>query len=145
MAFPLLGLIPGILRTIASITGLSPVKEAADAIQNAQIPPEKLAELQEALQRHELAMKALSVEELKTAVSESVAMISSSDKFVSRARPTGLYAAYIVSAALGAALIFGVKVDATAILTLMGPMYGAASVYVYSRTKEKLNGYGTHD
>jgi len=145
MAFPLLGLIPGILRTIASITGLSPVKEAADAIQNAQLSPEKLAELQEALQRHELAMKALSVDELKTAVSESVAMITSPDKYVSRARPSGLYAAYAISTALAVALVFGVKIDAAAILTLMGPMYGAASVYVWRRTSEKLGGNGNSE
>src|SRR5437879_2376229 len=124
MAFPLLGLIPGILRTIASITGIAPANVAADAIQNAQIPPEKLAELQEALQRHELAMKALSVDELKTAVSESVAMLQSDDKFTKRARPSALYAATLITAALAAAMIFKVHLDTGALTAIMLPLWG---------------------
>src|SRR6266480_1088108 len=110
MAFPLLGLLPSILRTVASITGLAPVKEAAEALANAQLSPEKQEELQEALLRHEQAMKALSNDELKTVVSESLALIASPDKFTSRARPFGLYTFYAASLAAVLAVVFGVKV-----------------------------------
>ena len=147
MPFPLLGLLPGILRTVASITGLAPVKEAAEAIASAQLTPEQQATLQEALLRHEQAMKALSVEELKSAVSESVAMVQSSDKYTSRARPTMLYVATGITAVLcvivGIAVLKSTKIElgtVGAIVSLMTPLWGAGGYYIYARTREKLNG-----
>lgn len=139
MPFPLLGLLPSILKSVAKVSGLSVVADAADALQKAQLTPEQQAELQESLQRHEAAMKELSVEEMKTAMSESLAMLSSADKYVSRARPTGLYAFYAVSAAIAVGMLCGVHVDATAILTVLTPLGGVSGVYVYARTKEKLS------
>lgn len=145
MAFPLLGLLPTILKTIGRVTGLGVLNDASDALSKAQLTPEQQATLQSELMRHEAAMKQLSIDEMKTAMSESIAMISSSDRYVSRARPTGLYIFYGVSSAIAVGMLFGVKVDPTAILTLLAPLAGVSGTYVYQRTKEKLNGYGAHD
>jgi holin (3TMs family) len=151
MAFPLIRLLPAILKAVARITGLSEVGTAADALQKAQLTPEQDAALQEELLRHEQAMKALSVDELKAAIAaataESTAMIQSGDAYVSRARPTMLYAAtaitVAISLAVGVVVIRGGTVDlaiAGVLSTLMLPLWGAAGLYVDRRTKEKMNG-----
>jgi hypothetical protein len=144
MAFPFLKLLPSVLRTIAKITGL-PLGDAATALEGAKITPEQQLALQESLERHEQAMKALSIDEMKTAMSESLAMIASPDKYVSRARPTGLYIFYGVSGGIAAAMIFGVHIDATAILTILGPLAGVSGTYVYQRTQEKLGRNGNSE
>ena len=145
MPFPLLRLLPGILKTVASVTGLDIVKQAADAIGGAALSPEQEATLQAQLQRHEEAMKALSIDEMKTAMSESLAMISSSDKYVSRARPTGLYIFYAVAASIAVAKIFGSAIDPTAILTILAPLAGVGGAYVFKRTEEKLTRNGNSE
>lgn len=140
MPFPLLTLIPGLLRTVAKFAGLDSggiLSKAAETLENISIPPEKQAEMEQALQKHEEAMAALSIEEMKTAQAESIAMVQSEDKYVSRARPTGLYIFYGVSAAIAIAMLFGVKIDSTAILTILGPLAGVGGTYVYQRTQEK--------
>jgi len=138
----LLGLLPNIIKTAARVLGLSKVEDVVSALESGNMPPEKRVELQLALQSHEQAMKALSIEELKTVMSETSLMIQSEDLYTKRARPSGLYAAYLISIALVVALIAGVKIDATAILTICGPLYGAQAYYIGQRTREKLNGHG---
>lgn len=143
MAFPLLGLLPTILKTIGRVTGLSVVNDAAEALTKAQFSPEQQAQLQSELLRHEAAMKQLSIDEMRTAMSESLAMISSADRYVSRARPTGLYIFYGVSSAIAVGMLFGVKIDPTAVLTILAPLAGVGGTYVYSRTREKLGKNGS--
>jgi len=140
MAFPLLGLLPSILKTAARITGLSVLKDAGEALATAQLTPEQQAQLQEATQRHEAAMKQLSIDELRTVMSESLTMLQSEDRYVKRARPTGLYAFYAVCTAACVAIVLGVEVDATALLTVLAPLGGVTGTYVWARTKERLNG-----
>src|SRR2546428_2902144 len=116
--FPLLTLIPGVLKTVARIAfggqPDNPLTQAATTVENLSIPPEKQAEMQAALQAHEEQMKQLSIDEMKAAMQESMAMIASPDKYVSRARPTGLYIFYGVSAGIAIGMLFGVKIDPTA-------------------------------
>jgi len=138
MALPLLSLLPGALKAIAKVTGLGVAEKAADALAGLQETPE----LRAALLEHEQKMKALGIEEMKTAMSESLAMIGSDDKFVKRARPTGLYIFYAVSAAIAIGMLFGVQIDPTAVLTILAPLAGVGGTYVYRRTTEKLNGGG---
>lgn len=150
MPFPLLRLLPGILKTVASVTGLDVAKQAADAIASAQLSPEQEATLQAELQRHEEAMKALSLDELKTAVSESIAMVQSGDRFVSRARPAMLYAAtgitILLCFAVGYAIVRHIALDLgvfAAITSLLVPLWGASGYYIGQRTKEKLGKNGS--
>jgi uncharacterized membrane protein len=138
----ILGLLPGVLRTIGHVVGINIFDQAADALKNLNVSPEQQVELDKAMKAHEEAMESLSIEKLKTVLSETNAMLASSDKYVSRARPTGLYVAYLCSIAMTVTLIIGTHVDAAAILTLMAPLYGAQGYYMHLRTKEKLNGNG---
>ena len=59
------------------------------------------------------------------------------DKYVSRARPTGVYVSYLVALGFSGALIAGVQIDPTAILTLIGPLIGGSAFYTHKRTQEK--------
>lgn len=137
----LLAFLPAVLKTLGGVLGISDkVKVVTDALASADGSPELRAQLQQAFLGHEAEMRRLGIEELKAVMSESLAMISSPDKFVSRARPTGLYIAYISTLALIIALITQVPIDPVAILTLMGPLFGAQGYYIYNRTREKLNG-----
>ena len=97
----LLTLLPGALKAIGGLLGIGPkVQEVISAIEGASGSPELRAQLQAALFSHEAEMKRLSIEEMRTAMSEGLAMIASPDRYVSRARPTGLYIFYAVSAAM---------------------------------------------
>jgi hypothetical protein len=138
----LIGLLPGVLLTVGKVLGIGGLDSAADAITSATMSPDLKVKLELALQEHEAEMKRLGIEELKTVLSETNAMIASPDKFVARARPTGLYVAYAISVALTVSLVAGLNIDPTAVLTICGPLYGAQSLYIHSRTKEKLNGGG---
>lgn len=140
MPIPLLSLLPAALKAIAKVTGLDVVKQAGDALASAQFTPEQQTELKQALMAHEAEMARLSLEDFKVAMSESLAEIQSPDKFVSRARPFGVYAACVITSALAVALIAGVTVDTAAILTLIAPMWGQAAWYTFNRTREKMNG-----
>lgn len=137
----ILDLLGPVLKIAGKALGLGgKVQEVVDAIEGA--PPEVRAKLAADLQQHEQALKALSIEEMRVAMSESIAMVQSEDKFVARARPTGLYIFYVVSAAIAIGMLFGVKIDPTAVLTILGPLAGVGGTYVYNRTREKLNGNG---
>lgn len=150
MAF--LDILSGAIKTVGSVLHIPGSDQLADAIKPDNIPPEKQAELQAALLVHEEKMKALGIEELKVGIdklraetedmkavaAESLAMIQSPDKYTSRARPTGVYAATVITAALAVAMICGVKLDTGEIVTLLAPLWGSASFYAYQRTREKL-------
>src|SRR2546425_12979333 len=60
---------------------------------------------------HEKEMAQINLDTLKSLLSESLAEIQSPDKYVARARPTGLYIFYLVSAAIAIGMLFGVKID----------------------------------
>lgn len=142
MALPLLALLPAALKTIAKITGLDIVGKAGDVLASTQLSPEKQAELQQAMLAHEAQMKALGIEEMKAAMSESMVMLGSDDKYVKRARPTGLYIFYAITAAIAVGMLLGVEIDPTAVLTILAPLAGVGGTYVYRRTTEKLGGNG---
>lgn len=144
----LLKLLPRLLGTAAKALGVD-IDSAVRAIVGEQLTPEQQVALQTALAQHEREMKALSVEEMKIAVSESIAMIGSSDRFVSRARPVMLYAATAITCLLCCAVGYALVTNTTielgavgAIVSLMTPLWGAGGYYIHSRTKEKLNGNG---
>jgi hypothetical protein len=127
---------------VGSVLGIGVVKDAGDALSKAQLSPDQQAALQEALLTHEQAMAQINLDEFKTVMGESLAEIQSPDKFVARARPAGLYVAYVGSLALIIATIVGVKIDSGAIITLLAPMWGQAAWYSYNRTQEKLGTNG---
>lgn len=137
----ILSLLPGVLKTAAKVLGVD-IEGAAKAIVGNTLTSEQQASLTAGLREHEEEMKRLSIEELKVLMSEGMAMIASPDKYVSRARPTGLYIFYGVSAAIAIGMLFGVKIDPTAVLTILAPLAGVGGTYVYQRTREKLNGGG---
>jgi len=142
MGFPIISIASKVIKAAAGVLGIDSVKDVVDAIQNNKLTPEQRIAIETATQEHQKEMRALDIEELKQVMSETSLMIQSDDKFVKRARPTGLYVAYACSIAMTIALISGTHVDATAILTLMAPLYGAQSLYIYKRTQEKMNGGG---
>lgn len=136
----LLKLLPGILKTVGTITGISKVSEAGEALGAAALSPEKQTELEVALGAQTVELAKVQADKLKALLAEQIAEIQSPDKYVSRARPTGLYIFYAVSAAIAVGMLAGVKIDPTAILTIVGPLAGVGGTYVYNRTREKLNG-----
>ena len=140
MGLPIVRIAAGVFRAAAKIVGVDVLNEAAKTVEALQMTPEQEQAFKVAVMEHERELRQLDIEEIKTAMGESLAMIGSSDKYISRARPTGLYIAYVCTAAMAVALIAGKHIDATAILTLMGPLYGAQGYYMHLRTKEKLNG-----
>lgn len=143
MAIPLLGLIPKIVKTAGSILGVDSVKDVVDALQNNKLTPEQRVALDAAAKEFANEQRQLDLEELRTMMSENLAMIQSEDKFVKRARPFGLYTFYVCTVALVVATVFGAKVDPTAILTILAPLAGVGGTYVYRRSTEKLNGGGS--
>lgn len=142
----LLSLLPGALKAIGGLLGIGDkVKAVTDALEASEGSPELRAQLQQALHAHEAQMAQIKLEELKTVMSESLAEIQSSDKYVARARPTGLYFAYVLTALMVISQIGGAKLDTGFISTIMVPLWGQAAWYSYNRTKEKMNGNGNHD
>ena len=143
MAFDPLKLLKGALKIAADVTGLDTIGDIIGIFDAGNMTPEQ----QTALANHEIQLKELALRELETEIAAKVDLmkteILSEDAYVRRARPTGLYISYIVSAGLAAALVFGVEVDAAAILTLIGPLMGFSGWYTYNRTKEKMNGAAT--
>lgn len=142
MGIPILSIAGKVIKAAAGILGVDSVKDVVDAISNNKMTPEQRLALEAAAQEHEAEMERLNIEAMKVAMQESLAMVTSDDKFVKRARPFGLYSFYVASLALVIAEIAGAKVDPTAILTLLAPLAGVGGTYVYKRTQEKLNGNG---
>ena len=114
------------------------MKDVGTAIEQGTLSPEQKVALQTALMEHDAQMSAIRLDELKTVIGESVAEIQSSDKYVARARPTGLYIFYGVSGAIAIGMLLGVKIDPTAVLTVLGPLAGVGGTYIYQRTQEKI-------
>lgn len=140
----ILDLLPGVLKAAGKLLGIGDkVQEVVTALDGA--PPEIRAQLAKDLQVHEQAMKALSIDELRTVMSTELAMIASPDKYVARARPTMLYVAGLITAAMACGMLAGVKLDTGGVVTLLGPLWGNAAWYTWNRTKEKMNGNGAHD
>lgn len=140
-ALSLLGLLPAVLRTVGKIIGRPAEADAiAGTVERADIPPEKREELAAALASYEVQLRQLDVEALKAMISETTTMVQSGDKYVSRARPTGLYVAYAITVALAVGLIAGVDLDPTAILTILTPCWGASGYYMHLRSEDKRHG-----
>lgn len=133
MGLPIINIASKIIKAAAGVLGIDSVKDVVDAIQGNKLTPEQRLAIENATNEHEKEMTDL-------ALSETNLMLQSQDKYVSRARPTGLYVAYACSVGMVVALITGTHIDAAAILTLMGPLYGAQGYYMHLRTKEKMNG-----
>src|SRR3990172_2637795 len=142
MAIPFFKILPGVLKAVGRILGIDVVKQAGEALGQATLSPQEEGAIQTALLEHEVTMRQLSIDEMKTAMAESLAMIASPDKWVSRARPTGLYIFYLITAAIAIGMLAGVKIDPAAVLTILSPLGGVGGLYVYKRTQEKVNGNG---
>lgn len=135
MGIPVLNIAGKIIKAAAGVLGIDSVKDVVDAISNNKLTPEQRLAIESATATHEKEMTEL-------ALSETNLMLQSEDKYVKRARPTGLYVAYACSIAMTITLIVGTHVDAAAILTIMAPLYGSQGYYMHLRTKEKMNGNG---
>ena len=135
MGIPVLNIAGKIIKAAAGVLGIDSVKDVVDAISNNKLTPEQRLAIESATATHEKEMTEL-------ALSETNLMLQSEDKYVKRARPTGLYVAYACSIAMTITLIVGTHVDAAAILTITAPLYGAQGYYMHLRTKEKMNGNG---
>lgn len=149
MGFPLISVLGKLVKIAGNVLGVDSVKDVVDAFENNKLTPEQKAALEAGLREHEEAMEQFSLERMKLAVQESVALIQSPDKFVSRARPTMLYAATVVvmflAVCIGIVLVKHTPIDwgvVGAMTSLLAPLFGAGGYYIGQRTKEKLNGNG---
>ncbi len=140
MAIPILSLLPKLVKAAASILGVDSVKDVVDMIEGNKLSPEQKVALDAAAKQFEIEQRQIDTEQMKQFVLEAVAEINSPDKFVSRARPTGLYFAYILSALIVAGMLLHAPLDRALVVEVMLPMYGAGGYYMYLRTREKLNG-----
>lgn len=131
-----LGIIKGALGVIGDVTGIGILKDASKAIET--IPPEQQAAVQTALMKHQETMESLSVDRMKAVLAEATAEVSSSDHYTSRARPTCVYAACIITAAMAVAMIFSIKLDTGAVATIIAPLWTYAGFYAWNRTQEKI-------
>lgn len=142
MGIPLISLIPKVVKVAASILGVDSVKDVVDALQNNKLTPEQRLALDAAEKQFEVEMRQADTEQMKQFVAEAVAEITSSDKFVSRARPAGLYLAYFFTGIVVVAAVFGTleKELIQSVLLLLAPFWGSGGYYMHLRTKEKMNG-----
>lgn len=127
-------LLPKLLNTAADALPESGVlRDAANFLLNAgpKLTPEQQLALQTEMDKHEADM-------LSALNAESIAEIQSPDKYVARARPTGLYIAYACTLGMVTALVLGIKLDTGAMITLLAPCWGQAAWYTANRTKEKI-------
>lgn len=129
-----LSFLPKLLNTAAdAIPGAGILRDAATLLSNAgpTLTPEQQLALQTEMDKHEADM-------LSALNAESIAEIQSPDKYVARARPTGLYIAYACTLGMVTALVLGIKLDTGAMITLLAPCWGQAAWYTANRTKEKI-------
>lgn len=136
-----------VLGVAGKVTGIGLLNDAASALKGADISPEKQAEIRDSLFHHEEVIAAIESGNLKIGADETIAMISSSDKWTSRARPTAIYAATGITVMIGVALCWclvnKIAVDMGAIgaiLSLLTPLWTNSIWYTNSRTKEKIAG-----
>ena len=135
MAIDLGALLPELSKVLSAaadvIPGGSVLKDAAALLgSGTQLTPEQQLALQTEVDKHESDM-------LSALNAESIAEVQSPDKYVARARPTGLYIAYLCTLGMVGALVAGAKLDTGAMLTLLGPCWGQTAWYTYQRTQEK--------
>lgn len=129
----------GVLRTIGSVVPFA--KAPADILAkvldgSTALTPQEQAAVSAALAEHEKNM----LTAFQTDADVAKVELASSDKYTSRARPTGLYVAYLVTLALVAATVLGKHFDTGAITELILPCWGYGGYYAYSRTQEKKAG-----
>src|SRR5256885_16807806 len=134
----ILGILPGLLKVIGDVTGIKILGDASNALAATQLTPEQQAAVEKATRDYQAQMAQIGLDTFKTAMSEALAEIQSTDRYTSRARPTGLYIFYLCSGAIVGAMLLGLKIDPTAILTVIGPLAGVGGTYVYQRTREKI-------
>jgi hypothetical protein len=138
MGFNPLKLLKAAAKVVGGAVGID-VEGALDAISNDPSP-----EQQAALQAFEVQMRELALRELETEIDAKVALMTaeivSEDAFVRRARPTGLYASYLVILGLVVATIAGAQIDVGEVLALTAPIMGYSGWYAYNRTQDKKNG-----
>jgi CRISPR/Cas system-associated protein Csm6 len=133
----LLKLIPDALKLLAGKFGPSGgevLRDAATMLTARESDPE----MQRALAELDLEKLKVDAGIVESAETTDRVMIASEDKYVSRARPTGLYIYYLVTLAITGGLLWGKQIDPTAILTLVGPLTGTAAFYIHKRTMEKM-------
>jgi len=132
-----------VVKTAAGLLGVTSVKDLTAAIEGGKLTPEQRVALDAAAKQFEIENRQIDLEQMKQFVSEAVAEINSGDKYVSRARPTGLYLAYVLSGLIVVGMLFKIAIDRALVAEIMLPMYGAGGYYMYLRTKEKMNGNGS--
>lgn len=136
--------LPAIIKTVGGAVGLGgPAGALADAIAGAS--PEKKAELAQAIAALDLETLKVKAGMVDSDNKVEIAELQSTDKYVSRARPTGLYVAYFTTLTLVLAIIAysfakGTPIPTDVILALLVPCWGHAGYYAFSRTQEKKAG-----
>lgn len=150
MAFNPISLITGAVSAGAKL-----VKEITNLADTVSTTAEEKMGLinsaEEAVHAFNIKLEELSNDAFRGLVSLELAALKSPDKYVRRARPTGLYIAYAVTGVLALtqsvmliiAAVNGadpIWMDTGAVATLLLPLYGNAAYYQYNRTQEKLNG-----
>jgi hypothetical protein len=145
VSIPIVKILGGVLKTAAGIAGIhlgsaegGVLEKAGEILERIKDTPEMRLETM----KHEEELLRIANEEMKIANEESLAMLGSSDKFVARARPTGLYLFYIASLALVIAHIAGKTIDPTFVWSVLAPLAGTGGLYIWKRTSEKMNGNG---
>lgn len=147
MGFNPLKLLGAAAKTIGRVFGVD-LGAIEEALSSGNLTPEQRA----ALMEHEVELKRLAMEEMRTEIEAKVdlmkAEIASEDPYVKRARPTGLYVFYGVTivqvAVVSAVILFGIKVDYLALSaafgSITGPLAGYSGWYAWNRSKDKENG-----
>lgn len=145
-----LAFIPGALRLVSNVVGGGAKKallDTAEVVGGLSLTPEQQAALASELHEFEGKMRGFDVDVTKAAIASETAMIQSEDKYVSRARPTAVYAAVLftgtVVTTVEIMLLRVMHVDWSvigSITALITPMWGAVGYYFGQRTKEKLGG-----
>lgn len=141
MGLPIIG---GLIKAVGEITGLSSVKDVVDAIIGDKLTPEQKLQLNEAAKQYSIQDRQIDTEQMKLFVSEAIAEINSPSKFVSFARPLGLYFAYLLSILVVIGMLAHWNIDHALVAEVMLPLYGAGGYYMHLRTREKLNGQNGH-
>jgi len=154
MAFNPIGFLGEGIKIIGGVLNNDTISNIGKGLtgENNDIPPEKKAQLQTLLYDHVEKMRSLGIEEMKVkmdelrlAISEDIEMIKSPDKYVSRARPTSLYAAVVLTSfmvvVVGILMLNKISIDwsgVASVSSLILPLWGHAAWYSKLRTDEKL-------
>lgn len=132
----------GVLKTGAKLIGLNLSAPEGGILEDAAVILERLKdspEMKAAMLEQEVEMKRLAIEEMRVANEEGLAMIQSQSRFVSWARPMGLYLFYGCCVALVIGHLAGRPIDPN-LWTVIAPLGGVGGLYTWKRTQEKMNG-----